>query len=1224
MKKLTLSCLALCLAFTAWAEPVGKQAALYTAKAYMLAKGKVLDGQVTTDNRLRAKASPSENEQPYYYVFNAGGDGGGGYVIVSADDRVEPILGYVEEGSFDPDNIPENMRAWLQGYADEIKYIIDNDLQPGSPMLRKRNKVQGAKHSVPELLTTRWNQGHPYNLTCPKYYKEDGTQHYPAAGCVATAMAQVVNFYKFPLRTKAAIPAHSNTYKLSDGTEKTVSMKAIPRSTPIDWDNMRDTYNCNDEHEHDIQDTAVANLMLYCGQGVKMGYGGSSGAVSSRSRDFFVNYFGYSETAFWGGRGNYTIDEWFNMLYREVELGHPVLYAGHSSGGGHAFVLDGFDGDGLFHVNWGWGGGSNGWFLVSILNPGDNSGIGASSSSDGYSMSQGALFSLRTPGTPKEEPYLFISDVTANKAIVKATYTNKTGTSGNFHAGLVMLEENGTLSLVGSRLAISGLAGGSKVTKTFSVKGKLPEGTYKLSPAYKPAKSEEWLPAFDMQNQYIEAEVDSAGNVSMNLLKPIPTEEEISIDTIVFPGTRIAGQSQEVKVTFRNDGKEYFKTVYLFAGKGNTKVYTESKSMVAVRTGETTEVSYFFKPEETGTYNLWFCTDDKGNNVMGQGTMEVITEAEAVKAVLSVTSFVMSNGSGETVYGKRLVGKASIRNSTKNDYHGGIRLQIWSQQIGSGTAWSGSSKTFNVDIAAGKIATVDFSFDNLSEGYYYHIKAMYTNQDGTLGSGGIWDHRWEVKAGILTWKNDGTIGGQAYRASLVTSALNCGIYADCNKMNRVTPNKNPNTIYAFARDMEVPASLDTCNTVSGNHAAHIRLKNDKPYYLPVSFRADTASFTYTFPETETGTGWHAFTMPFSTDSIFLDDTFVPLNDENKHFWIYEFSGQDGNGKAAFTPATELRSNTPYIIAADATMAGRSIVFRSLDVPFYKTGSDKMLVTTKDYKFHGNTYAPKLNDCYILNADGTAFEYVTKATQLTGLNPYFTTPLPEEERPEAIVLPDIPVAPVREMTLDEASSEPVLAGFYSQLTLKRAFDAGLNTVCLPFAVDDVAAMFGQNAQAYEFCGLADNELDFTPVSSLAAGKPYILSLQEAIAEDIVLNDVTIEAAATEAGSVLRTGGSFCGTFSPLAASSLAKEVYGIAADGSIVRIDADASILGFRAFLDLPTGAEGVRLRLYDDPTGIKGRTLMADGQTPIFNPAGQRLGKPAKGINIIGGRKVLK
>ena len=1011
MKRITILALTLSFALAAKAEPVSKQAAHFTAQTYMLSKGKTIEANPvpTKGNRKKAPSLAGNDWGEAFYVFNAGDDGG--YVIVSGDDRVEPILGYVEQGSFDPDDIPENMRSWLQLYADQIKYIVDNDLQPESPELKRRNKVIATKHSIPELLATRWNQGHPYNLTCPNYYtdKDNDEHRYPASGCVATAMAQVVYHYKFPEKTKAVIPSHSNNYTLKNGTKKTVTVKAVPRGTKIDWENMRETYNCNDSHAHDIQDTAVANLMLYCGQGVKMGWGASSGASTSRARDFFVNNFGFDERAYWGGRGSYSIDEWFDMLYHEIEQGYPVLYAGHSSGGGHAFVLDGFDGDNLFHVNWGWGGGSNGWFLVSILNPGDNTGIGASSSSDGYSMSQGALFNLRTPSTPKDEPYLYISDVSVvSGSSIKATFTNKTGATASFHSGIVMVGDDGSLELVGTRQTIPSLANGSSQTKTFLIRNKLTEGTYRLSPASKSMRSDEWHPKYDMQHQYIEAVVDSLGTLDLHF--NTPTYEDIKIDTIVFPGTRIMKKEQEVKVTFRNDGAEYFKTIYLFAGTTSKKVYTDSKSMVAVHSGETIDVSYFFTPDTTGTYNLWFCTDDKGNNVMGTGTMEVITEAEATKANLAITSYSITNGTGETAYGKRLVGKAGIRNNGTQDYHGRVKLQIWSQKIGSSTAYSGSTRSFYVDIPRGKTTSIEFDFDNLSDGYYYRFKAMYGNQDGTLTSGGLWDHKFEVKAGTLTWKNNGTIAGQAYRSVLTAASTICGLYADCDKITRLTPNKNPNTIYAFASGMAVPANLEPFNAVDGGHANHINLVNDMPFYVPASFEADSASFSYTFPETEDGTRWHTFTMPFEADSIFVDSIPVSLNDSLKHFWIYQFAAQGDNGMVIFAPATTLRAETPYIIAADSTMAGRSLTFRSFNVPFYKAGSGKMVVTSPDYKYFGTTIAPVVKDCYVLNEEGTAFEYVTANHSLAALGSYFTTTLPEELRLQSILLPEIPKVP----------------------------------------------------------------------------------------------------------------------------------------------------------------------------------------------------------------------
>ena len=244
-----------------------------------------------------------------------------------------------------------------------------------------------------------------------------------------------------------------------------------------------------------------------------------------------------------------------------------------------------------------------------------------------------------------------------------------------------------------------------------------------------------------------------------------------------------------------------------------------------------------------------------------------------------------------------------------------------------------------------------------------------------------------------------------------TGTTNVGFYADCNKITRLSLNRgNSNVIYAFAPGMDLPKVNDEFNAVVGSHADHIDLVNDKAYYIPISFDADSASFTYTFPETENGTKWHAFTMPFKPDSIYIDDQLVELNDSLTHFWIYEFTAEGSNGEAIFRPALELRSGTPYIIAADSTMAGRSIVFRSIgSVPFFKTGSDKMLVTSPSFKFHGNTLAPKLKGIYVLNEDGTAFEYTSVMKTLEAMAPFFTTTLDESTAPTSIVLPDIPVS-----------------------------------------------------------------------------------------------------------------------------------------------------------------------------------------------------------------------
>lgn len=1002
MKKITLSFFMLCLAFVALAEPVGKQAALYTAQSYMMAKGRSVNTAQKPFRAARKNTSSQAEEEAYYYVFNAGNNGG--YVIVSGDDRVEPILGYVEQGSFDPDNIPENMRAWLEGYEEEIKYVIDNDLKPGSPALRRRSKVTNTKHSVPEILTSRWNQGLPYNLTIEKYYKEDGTQARPAAGCIATAWAQVINFHKYPDKIYSQIPSYSKTYTLSDGTKKTVTFPAVPRGAKIDWENMKDTYSCSESHTHTAADTAVANLIRYCGQAVKMGYGASSGATWHAPD--VIKYFGFDDSGHRVGRDECSIDEWQDLVYNEIAAGYPVPFSGSKISGGHAFVLDGFDGEQLFHVNWGWGGGSNGWFLIGVLNSGDNSGIGAASGSGGYARGQAAIIGLRRPDNVKANTYLSVEDVSVSGSTVRTTFKNNTGATGRFNVGIVKLEDDGEISLVGAAQSITGFAADATQSKSFALLNKLPEGVYKLSPASKQTTSDIWKANYNLRDQYIEAVVDAEGKPTLRIVNPV---YDISIDTIMFPGTRIVGKEQEIVVSFRNNADEFYNDVYLFASKTNTKVYTENLARVAVRKGETAEFSFYYTPEETGIYNLWFCSDKNGNNVIGQGTMEVVPETEAVKANLSI-SYSVVNGANNIAYGKQLYVKATIKNNGSTDYNGSVKIQLWKQKVGSSTATSSSTSRYNVEIPKGKSTTVDVFFDNISSDYICHLKAMYGNQDGTLSGGGVFDYKCQMQEGVISWKTDGTVTGKASTASMTTSTNICGVLANSStKISRMSPNRsNPNVIYVFADDMTVPASLDTCNAVSGKYAKHIRMVNDKPYFIPVSFQADSASFTYTFPETEKGTGWHALTLPFQADSVYVDSIPVALDDCLKHFWIYEFSAQGANGEVIFTPATVLMSSTPYIIAADSSMAGRSVEFRAVNVSFYKSGTDKMVISSPNYLFHGLTLSMAVNNCYVLNAEGTAFQYITAKTTQTPLTSYFTTNLPEEQRLYSIELPDVPM------------------------------------------------------------------------------------------------------------------------------------------------------------------------------------------------------------------------
>ncbi len=325
------------------------------------------------------------------YVFNA--EQNQGYVIVSNDDRTAPILGYSETGTLDPDNMPCNMRAWLQGYADEIAWLNEHNIQLTGIATLPRRTPSAVKTPIAPLVKTHWNQNSPYNDNCPEY-----TEGYKAAtGCVATAMAQVMKYHEYANMLPDEIPGYTTG-------SYSIPVAALPRTT-FDWANMLNeytfSYNSTTE-QYDIpnftddEGKAVAKLMQYCGAAVEMDYGPSSSAILSIIADVMKNVFGYNATTQTAPRSVYSYAEWIEIIYHELKQGRPVLYGGQSSGGGHEFVCDGYQGEDFFHINWGWGGMSDNYFKLSALDS-DQQGIGGSSSTDGYHYGQIAVVGLQKP-----------------------------------------------------------------------------------------------------------------------------------------------------------------------------------------------------------------------------------------------------------------------------------------------------------------------------------------------------------------------------------------------------------------------------------------------------------------------------------------------------------------------------------------------------------------------------------------------------------------------------------------------------------------------------------------------------------------------------------------------------------------------------------------------------------------------------------------------------------
>jgi hypothetical protein len=312
------------------------------------------------------------------YIFNANN----GFVVMSADDCAKPILGYSLTGRFVSENLPENILFWLQAYNDEIQIITDHQLSASAETAQQWNNLkegiflaEKATPVVGPLIQTTWDQDNPYNLYCP-----DNSM----TGCVATAMAQIMNFWQYPIHgmgIHSYIPVSHPEYGTLTGNFN---------ETYYDWANMADSYSSSSTT---TQKQAVATLMHHCGISVEMDYDpSSSGAASSSVPSALSNYFGYSNDMQFIYKESYTDDQWKNLLKTELNANRPVYYSGRHSGGGHAFVCDGYDTDNYFHFNWGWSGYQDGYWAIGALNPGSG---GSGSGSGTYNLENAIIIGLQ-------------------------------------------------------------------------------------------------------------------------------------------------------------------------------------------------------------------------------------------------------------------------------------------------------------------------------------------------------------------------------------------------------------------------------------------------------------------------------------------------------------------------------------------------------------------------------------------------------------------------------------------------------------------------------------------------------------------------------------------------------------------------------------------------------------------------------------------------------------
>lgn len=1020
MKRTILLSVGLLCSILLVANPISRNQAQQKAIEFLTTRGK----QHTPTKMVSRKARKASGEESaYYYIFNVGNHNG--YVIVSGDDRTDAILGYADDGEIDADNIPDNMRAWLEEYATQIQWMEEHNTSssasalqaqatspfaplqaltyPGTDSRRTPAKASTLKRAISPLTTSKWNQSEPYNLLCPSYNDE-----LTVTGCVATATAQLMYYHRnnSTQTTLAQIPGYT-TYSLD------LNINPID-ITPLDWEHMQDTYTSSNDL-NDPANKAVATLMQCIGAAVKMDYNvastGGSSAITADVPQALITYFGYDQDALFINRNDYTYSEWVNIIYKELSNG-PVLYSGQSAGGGHAFLCDGYAEDDYFHINWGWGGSSDGYFKLAVLNP-DNQGIGGSSTTDGYSFLQGAMVNVKPQddGISQRDTrvrmttsafYVNESSVTRTsinenfEAITTLhTFRNLTGNTYTFDLGIALYQDGTLLSIIDHDergVELANAYGWVDYEWSLSFGAGLGNGIYRIVPVSRQHGTDTYLPNADTEQHYIQATI--SGNTMF-----FSTAETCKLNaTMHTEGETVVGSPVNIVANISCMSGTYSGDIILYQlYDGYNAVGRYGGQLVELSAGESKNFTFSFTPQYTGDY-VFVLADKNDNFITSPFTITVLDNNTTTgNLAVNINNIKLTNGSfADGVYGSKVQGTAAVTNSASADHTSGILACLLEGRDDGYYYGTNIVQTYNQTVPANGTTTLNFELDGMIAGKRY-LLAFYSNLNAPQRIG--LSYSFLSRYGVTTYKADGTSTTTAPTANVVVDEQATALdISHVDGILTVTPNSNPNTLYFINTSNALPAGLEGKNIVANGVATTLTLTDGYDFRSPATFVANSITYTRLFTQGAQGnSGWSTLLLPFDAESVTQDDKelswFRADNDKNKNFWLKEFVDEE-NGTVYFDYANRIKANTPYLIAVPGDKWGAAWNLTNKDITFttthatVKASPTQASISGDSYKFTGNTYKQPLNNVYILNDAGNSFE--KSSATLPAFRAYFTS------------------------------------------------------------------------------------------------------------------------------------------------------------------------------------------------------------------------------------------
>ncbi len=983
------------------ANPISKAQALQEAKEFLSSKGIVMQ---TTDEAYKApRKANSKDANPYYYIYNVGNDNG--FVIVSGDDRTEKILGYVDSGNFDEENVPAPLNEWLRGYEREIESLSTIELSTSS---LKRKVIEKTKKAIPPMTTSKWASGYPYYASTPTFDNANAP-----VGCGPVCLAQFLYYYRDYVNSiTSTIPSY---------TANNVTVSEVPAGTIIDWNNIIDEYSFNSNYT-EAQTKAVADLMLYVGESTStIYYPYTALTATSKYRSALINYFGFDNSIAYIDREYYSVEEWENKIYNELICGRPVLYNAFSTTAGHTLLVDGYDVSGLFHINWGWAGKNNGYFRLSVLDRYKQDGFSSIHPQESYTDKHSALlYAVPTSmGCVNSSNYELNGKITsASNNTIACKFHNQSGIEGYYQYGVGFVNENDEVVLVKKfNNSFAYLNNTNSATRYFSLSANdfqnasLDYGTYNVVPLFQYIDHGEWKVCQHESANYAIVNYSSNG-ISSSLHSNL---QNILASNIECIGDGLKGSEQIIKTTITNISSNYSYSgiIYCFASNTTTIGDAISSGRINIDKSEDIVVNFPFTPSNSDIYNIWISTDEYGDHIIGQSQININSNSIPSLDITSINYTIQKNDAGTinnllSIWGNTFaVNITGIKNTSNYTIY--KNLVVWLREYDSMTSSTWNRKRFSTysDNAIGKPIKLvlppqseyilPIVFENLKFYTRYDIRIEYDN------GGKIYVVPPMVfLPALTTWKSDGTsISVEPQETMEIDDDVIAVDITDATTIKTLNINSNPNVLYYMGESQTIPEGLSNANIVKGTYAENVTLRDSCDFFVPKTFTAKNISFTTT-PSigaiSGSNVGWNTIALPFDVTSVKNTtdnkeiDWFHPNETVGKDFWVRGFERLDKDGDIIFVDNVEqMQAYEPYLYNVPSeywgkkrNLCGKELTFYGENATLYDVNAG---VHSSAYNLIGTTIGKTINNAWFINAEGDAFIY-NESQDVPAFHAYF--------------------------------------------------------------------------------------------------------------------------------------------------------------------------------------------------------------------------------------------